>query len=234
MFRKSLLLLGSIGLIVILIVGALFAYIYISGGTGEASEDVTTNAEQLSADKPGQTVFRIVQQESQASFTLQEDLRGIRTTVVGTTDQVAGDILVDSENPQGTQLGTIRINLRTLATDSGSRDRAIRGQILQSAKDQYEFTEFVPQSITGLPESVTVGQPFSFQVNGNLTLVDTTQPVTFEVTVTPVSGERIEGTGTTTVLRSDYGLQIPRVRGVANVTDEVELAIDFVATAVTA
>ncbi len=234
MGKRLLTLVGAVAVIGFLIVAAAGVYIYVSGGSGEASEEVTENAEQLSADSPNQKVFRIVQDESSVSFTLDEDLRGVRTTVVGLTNQVAGDIQVDVENPANTQVGTIRINLRTLETDNDFRNRAIRSEILNSAQDEYEFTEFVPTAITGLPESVTVGQPFTFQVTGDLKLVDTTRPVTFEVTVTPVSEDRIEGVGTATVLRSDYGLNIPNAPGVANVTDEVELKIEFVAVAVAA
>ena len=50
--------------------------------------------------------------------------------------------------------------------------------------------------------------------------------------VTPVSETRIEGSAHATVLRADYGLQIPNAPGVANVSEEVGLEIDFVATAV--
>ena len=44
-----------------------------------------------------------------------------------------------------------------------------------------------------------------------------------------VSEDRIEGSGSAVVLRSDFGLQIPSVPNVANVSDEVILEIDFVA-----
>ncbi|MCL4876476.1 MAG: YceI family protein [Anaerolineae bacterium] len=232
MTRRILTLIAGAALAGVLVVIAIGVYLYVSGGSGEASEDVNENAQQLSADSPSEMVFRIVQDESRVSFILEEDLRGVRTTVIGTTNDVAGDIQVDLENPANTQIGAIRINLRTLATDNDFRNRAIRSEILQSARDEYEFTEFIPTAIEGLPETVSVGQPFTFQVTGDLKLVDTTRSVTFEVTVTPVSEERLEGTGTATVLRSDYGLKIPDVPSVANVTDEVQLTIDFVAVAV--
>lgn len=232
MTRRILTLIAGVALAGVLVVIAIGVYLYVSGGSGEASEAVNENAQQLSADSPSEIVFRIVQDESRVSFILEEDLRGVRTTVIGTTNDVAGDIQVDLENPANTQIGAIRINLRTLATDNDFRNRAIRGEILQSARDEYEFTEFIPTAIEGLPETVSVGQPFTFQVTGDLKLVDTTRSVTFEVTVTPVSEERLEGTGTATVLRSDYGLKIPDVPSVANVTDEVQLTIDFVAVAV--
>ncbi len=208
------------------------AYIYVSGGSGEASEDVNENAQQLEANEPNETVFRIQQESSQVSFTLEEDLRGQRVTVVGTTNDVAGDILINRSSPELSTIGAIRINLRTLATDNGSRDRMMRSQILNSAQDEFEFTEFTPTSVEGLPSEVTIGEPFTFQVTGDLPLAGTTNSITFEVTVTPISETEIQGVGVTTVLRSDYGLNIPSVPSVANVTDEVELRIEFTSVAV--
>jgi len=175
--------------------------------------------------------FNIVPEESQVTFTLEEDLRGVRTVVVGTTDQVAGQIQIDFADPSASRMGSIRINIRTLETDTEFRNRAIRSEILQSAKPDYEFSDFTPKTITGLPESVAVGDTFTFQVTGDLPLAGVTREVTFDVTLTVVSETRIEGTGTALVLLSDYGLQIPSVPSVANVTDEVALEIQFVAVA---
>ena len=232
MIRRISIFFGAIIALLVIAGAAAYIYLVITGGSPEASEEITENVEQLDSATDSQTVFRIIQEESRVRFTLEEDLAGVRTTVIGETNQVAGDILIDRATPSNSQIGAIRINLRTLETDRSSRDRMMRSQILQSAKDEFEFTEFEPTHMTGLPESVSVGEAFSFQVTGNLPLAGVTKEVTFEVTVTPVSEERIEGSGTTTVLRSDYGLQIPNVQQVANVTDEVRLEIAFVAVVV--
>ncbi len=53
--------------------------------------------------------------------------------------------------------------------------------------------------------------------------------MTFDVTVTVVSESRMVGTASTVVARTDYNLNIPSVPNVANVGEEVELYIDFVA-----
>lgn len=173
--------------------------------------------------------FSIVGEESRVRFMLNEELRGQPVRVRAETDQVAGCIYIDVANPQNTLLAPIEINLRTLETDSENRNRAIRSQILESAKDEYEFTQFVPTAITGLPTSVTIGQPFTFQVTGDLKLREITNSVTFEVTVTPITETRIEGKGTAQVTREAYDLNIPSVPGVANVSNEVDLEIEFVA-----
>jgi polyisoprenoid-binding protein YceI len=199
--------------------------------TAEATPEATTEAttEAAAAPESNLVVFNIASEQSEVRFTLSEVLNGSPKTVVGSTDQVAGQIAVDFGNPQASQVGEIRINVRTLATDSGMRDRMIRGQILESSRDEYEFASFVPTAISGLPESITLGEPITFQITGDLTLRTITQPVTFDVTVMPESETQISGTAVTTVQRADFELNIPRVPSVADVSEEVKLEIEFVA-----
>ncbi|MDX2163707.1 MAG: YceI family protein [bacterium] len=220
-----------IGIVVVALIGvAAVAALLIAGGSGEASQAIT--APTLAASTAGETtVFSIVPEESEVRFSLGEDLRGERVTVVGTTDQVAGQLEVDFATPANSEIGVIRINVRTLRTDNEFRDRAIRGFVLQSAEDRFEFAQFMPNTLTGMPESVTLGEPFTFQITGDLQLREIMQPVTFDVTVTPISETRIEGTASATVTRAQYELTIPNAPGVANVSEEVLLEIDFVAVA---
>lgn len=196
-----------------------------------ATQEATTEATAEASSSGELIVYNIVTDQSNVSFTLTEDLRGVPTTVVGETDQVAGQLAVDFANPQNSQVGEIRINARTLQTDSDFRNRAIRGEILQSAQDAYEFITFIPTEVTGLPETITEGQQFSFQIVGNLTIRDITQPVTFETTIISFSDTALEGYATATVQRGDFNLQIPNVPSVANVSESVDLRIDFGAEA---
>ncbi len=172
-------------------------------------------------------LFEIVPAESEARFLIDEVLRGAPVTVAGTTDQVAGQIAVDPSNPASTRLGVIQINARTLATDNEFRNRAIKNVILRT--NEFEFVTFTPTAITGLPENVSVGQPITFQITGELTVTDVTRPVTFDVTVTPVSESELEGLASTTILYRDFGLTIPDSPAVDTVADEVRLELAFVA-----
>lgn len=151
-------------------------------------------------------------------------------TVIGTTDQVAGQIAVDPSEPSNTQVGVIQVNARTLTTDSDFRNRAIKNAILET--DTYEFITFTPTQIVGLPQSGMVGQSYTFQIVGDLTIKDVTRQVTFDVTANPVSETRLEGTASTTIAYADYGITIPSVPAVASVEDSVRLELDFVATPV--
>ena len=214
---------------------AVMAFIWFSGGSGQASVPINAEcAEEVISRNAGATVFRIVPEESEVRFIIHEELFGEPKEVIGRTSEVAGDVLVNVSNPARSEVCTIRINARTLVTDNEFRNRAIRGQILQSSQDEFEFAEFTPTAITGLPETITVGEPVNFQITGDLRVRDIVNPVTFEATATLVSDTRLEGSASTTVTRSQYNLTIPNAPGVANVTEEVGLEIDFVAEAVPA
>jgi len=175
----------------------------------------------------GLKVYEISQADSQVRFQLDEDLRGQRTTVIGVTDQVAGEIAVDLSDLPSTQVGLIQINARTLATDNNFRNRAIQNQILETG--DYEFITFSPTSVEGLPASAAIGEEVEFVLAGDLTIRDITNSVQFFVSATAVSEDQLVGTASASVFRADYGLEIPSVPNVANVDEEVELYIDFVA-----
>lgn len=177
----------------------------------------------------GPVIYQINSASSQVRFELDEDLRGVRTTVVGTTNQVAGEIAVNMSDLTQTQVGVIQINARTLETDNRNRNRAMQNEILDTGS--YEFITFTPTAVTGLPASAAVGDTFTFTIEGDLTIRNVTLPVVFTVEATAVSESQISGTASTIVNRGDYGLTIPNVPSVANVEEEVELYIDFTAEA---
>jgi polyisoprenoid-binding protein YceI len=66
---------------------------------------------------------------------------------------------------------------------------------------------------------------------GDLTIRDVTLPVVFDVTATVDSMGQVSGAAVAVIERSDYGLVIPSVPLVANVSEAVQLEIDFVAVA---
>ncbi len=214
----------------------------VASGGSTATADVSATGQPASASAPeatetvaaaagasGAVLARIVPEESEVRFLIDEVLNGSPKTVVGTTNQVAGEISVDPNDPSQTRVGVIQVNARTLTTDSGMRNRTIANRILQTG--QYEFITFMPTSIVGLPEQGAIGPAYSFQIVGNLTIRDVTKEVTFDVSATAQSESRLEGSATTTIRYADYGISIPSVPQVASVGDEVKIEIDFVAAA---
>lgn len=189
-------------------------------------------AEPTAAPASQPIIFEIEQATSQARFSIDEILNGSPKTVIGVTDQVAGQLAVDPTNPTSAQVGQILINARGFTTDSGNRNNAIKNRILRT--NEFEFITFTPTTISGLPASAAVGAPITFQVTGDLTMLETTRSVTFDVTLTPLSESELSGTATATILYADWGIQIPQVPQVAGVDEDVILELAFTARPVAA
>ncbi len=177
----------------------------------------------------GQQTYQIRQESSQARFVIDEVLRGSPFTVNGTTNQISGQILVDPTRPSSAQLGTIRIDARTFATENSQRDRAIQNWVLQTA--QYPEITFTPKQLMGLPATGNVGETYTFQIVGDLTVHGVTREETFDATLTPASSDRLVGDASTTIRYADWGISIPQVPAVAGVNEVVQLQLRFVATA---
>jgi polyisoprenoid-binding protein YceI len=187
--------------------GGLAATEPVSSGLGEAA------------------VFQIDPTASEVRFVIDEVLNGSPNTVTGTTQVISGVIQVDPSQPSLSIVGPITVDAASLATDNNLRNGAIRRFILQ-ANDFPEIV-FVSTAVEGLPAPATAGETYSFSLTGDLTIRDITRPVTFEVTITVESNDRLTGSANATIQRSDFDLDIPSVPQVAEVSSDVILEIDF-------
>jgi polyisoprenoid-binding protein YceI len=197
---------------------------------GVAIEATNAPAEEASAAM-GALTYAIDAAQSEVRFTLTELLMGNPTTVIGRGNGIEGSVTVNFDDYSQTTISPIVIDASLLATDNNMRNGQIRRAILQTNNSEFQFINFIPTTVDGLPESVTVGEPFDITVTGDLTIRTITQPMTFEITVTPVSETEIQGIARATLLRADFDLQIPSVPSVADVSEEVLLEFDFVALA---
>jgi polyisoprenoid-binding protein YceI len=220
-----------VALIAVISIGSFF---YLTRDIAAPSQAVQTSVEQLeTSDESGsEVVYRISQDDSQAEYIINEVLNGADKTVVGTTNEVAGDILLNLSDLSQSEIGEISINARTFATDDDRRDNSVARFILQSESDDNEFITFQPTNISALPDNAAVGDTLDFQATGDLTIAGMTQSVTFDVTATLETEDQVVGTAETTVNYADFNLSIPDVPFVASVEDQVVLTLDFVANAV--
>ena len=231
-----------------------FAFIWFSGGSGQPTTqlttpplaaDTTTAAEvpapttddavpttTATTSESGSPRIFVLDEGSQARFELDEELRGSPKHVVGTTPEVVGQVRFDPTDPAGAEFSDIVINARTFQTDSSNRDRAIRSAVvLDSGSDEFELITFHPTSVDDLVGPLGVGDTVTFTVTGELSIKGVAQPTTFDVEATWLDENTLEGTAEAVVDRTDFGIGIPSVASVANVTEEVLIALDFVAVA---
>lgn len=173
------------------------------------------------------TVYRIDAGQSEAHYEVGETFfQGNRFVVaIGRTQGIAGDVLVDFANPANSQIGTIVIDVSQLTSDESRRDNYIRNNGLESSR--YPQATFVPTKIEGLPASVKPGDTLTLKVTGDLTVKETTKPVTFEVTLL-AAADKLTGSAVTQILLSDFGVGPIQIAMLAT-EDEAKLAFDFVA-----
>lgn len=195
------------------------------GGT-DAPAETTPLPQGMDFDEASQ-IYELVPGSSEARFLIGEILRGEPKTVIGKTDQVSGQLAVNLDDPSTAAVGPIQVDVRTLVTDNGFRNRAIETRILLSRV--FQHITFTPTAVTGLPDTITPGDVVEFQIVGDLTIVEATNPVVFDVTAVPVSETRIEGSARTTIQRADFDLFVPSATGVAGVEEDIILEIDFTA-----
>jgi polyisoprenoid-binding protein YceI len=191
----------------------------------EQQEPTAEPTDQAETDQSSEYTIR--SESSEARFYIDELLRGEPKKVEGITQAVSGSVIIEALDPLAVTIQPIEIEASTFVTDNNFRNRAISDAILQT--NRFPTIVFTPTFVTGLPESAAPGESYSFEVTGELTIRDTTLPVTFQVTLSADSLESISGSASTTINRTDYGLNIPSVPQVANVSEEVVLEFDFTA-----
>ncbi len=106
------------------------------GPETDLPEDLTPEGP-LEPENP--LVYRIVPERSETRFYIDEVLFGDQKTVVGRTNDISGEILLDMASPKAVQIGLIEINALSILTDDSFRNRALRSQILESNKDEFQF-----------------------------------------------------------------------------------------------
>jgi polyisoprenoid-binding protein YceI len=181
------------------------------------------------ASSGNNVVYKIVPGESVVTYEVGETFFNQNNRfalAIGTTTDINGEITIDEVNPQNSSIGPITIDVSKFTSDSSRRDRTIRDRFLQSS--QYPIATFVPTAIEGLPGSYTPGQELSFKVTGDLTVKETTKPVTFDVTAKIVDGDLI-GTATTTISLNEFGVGPVEIAGMLKTEDEAKLTLALVA-----
>jgi polyisoprenoid-binding protein YceI len=177
----------------------------------------------------GEILLKIVPEESTVFYEVGETFLNQNNrfaTAIGKTSQVNGEIYANPENPLKSRLGAFAIDISTFESDSTRRDNAIRRDWLESST--YPLATFVPRSITNLPDTYVPGEPYTFEVQGELTVKQTTLGVTFVVTA-QYEQEQLTGSAETEILMSDFKIGPISIGGVLNTEDTVKIRFDFVA-----
>jgi polyisoprenoid-binding protein YceI len=104
----------------------------------------------------------------------------------------------------------------------------VKNFILHANDAGKEFITFKSTRITGFPKSIS-SAPFSLTIVGDLTIAGVTKQVVFQAASVTVTEQQVEGVAKATIKRSDYGLIIPSIPFVANVSDTFTVSLDVAA-----
>ncbi|MES3017404.1 MAG: YceI family protein [Bacteroidota bacterium] len=220
-------------IILLIILAGYGVYAYVTRPIAAPTTDIEGEVEHLSSTEEqsmaGQKVLRVVSLQSKAEFKLTEDLNGKPTVVVGTTNQIAGDIAIRAEAPSSMTIGEVKVDARTFKTDNANRDGAIGRLILKSEEKGNEYVTFKTTSVAGLPNMIETGKEFSYTITGDLTIRGITKKVIFDAKSALAADGSLTGNAQTTVAYADYGMTIPDFPFLANVDKTTELSVSFVA-----
>ena len=160
-------------------------------------------APKLTAAGPDQVVYRVDPYRSSVAYEVEETLAGNSNTARGETSGIAGDILVDSANPQASTIGEIVVNVEQLKSDQTIRDNRLRHDFLQSTR--YPLARLTTTSVTGFPAVIDEGSEYELQVTSDLTVRDITKSYTYTAKVTR-SGDSLRVFATIDTKLSDFGI----------------------------
>jgi polyisoprenoid-binding protein YceI len=146
---------------------------------------------------------------------------------VGVTNAIEGEFQVAADGAIAGEVTRMRVDLRTLKSDSPRRDNAIRGRWLES--DTYPYADFVSTDALDLPTDYAEGDEVTFTLVGDMTVRDVTKSVTWVVTGVLQDGV-VTGQATTSIVMSDFGFDPPNIANMIKVEDKADLTVNFVAT----
>ncbi len=179
--------------------------------------------------------FVIVPRASTASYSVNEeffggalDRLGIEPGLVdtiGSTQEVKGRMQLNLSDLANPVVGSrFTVDISTLSSNQDRRDKRIRSNNLESSR--FPLAEFTITSLESVPGEYSDGQEVTFKANGDITIREITQPVTFDVTAT-LAGDTITGMATTPLKMTDFGFDPPNFAGVFRVEDDFTVNVDF-------
>ena len=190
---------------------------------------VTATPHSTSTDASLRT-FQIVSAQTTASYSVHENLiieNKPNNEAIGKTNEVTGSLQIRT-SPSPLVAGmNIKVDLRTLRSDSSRRDNYIQRNTLETAT--YPYATFVSVSTQGLPANYTDGQTLNFQLIGNMTMHGKTNAETFDVKDAKIVGNTITGTATSTIYMTDFDIEPPNLANIAISQNNVVVTLNFTA-----
>ncbi|HYD09517.1 MAG TPA: YceI family protein [Acidimicrobiales bacterium] len=156
-----------------------------------------------------------------AGFRIQEELAGIgQTTAVGRTGGVTGEMTIDGTTVTD---ATFEVDMTTITTNESRRDDRVQ-QALET--EQFPTATFTLTEPIDLGDGADSGDPVQVTAVGDLTIHGVTKAIEL-----PIEAQLVDGTivvvGSTDVVFSDYGVEVPQAQIVLSVEDHGVLELQL-------
>lgn len=178
----------------------------------------------------------MVTDESQASYIVNEEflvdalsklgIEAGRVVVVGTTPGVTGEIRLNFGSPDLLEAAQFTVDMTGLRTDQNRRDNWLQDNAIET--NRFPEATFVATAVSGLPVTYTEGEEIGFQLTGDLTVRDVTNPVTFDVSAS-LTGNTLRGTATLPLQMTDFGITPPDFVNTLTVANSFSIEVAIVA-----
>jgi polyisoprenoid-binding protein YceI len=164
---------------------------------------------------------------SEARYRVKEQFarRNVPNDAIGKTREVTGAIFFDGSGSLVAEDSILKVDLSALRSDDDDRDDYLRGDSLESEK--FPLAEFVVTGTPGMPWPLPREGEVNFQLQGDMTIRDTTSPVVWEVTA-QFSPDQLVGTARTHFDFARFHLTRPSRLYLLSVEDDIRLELDFV------
>ena len=171
--------------------------------------------------------YGIVTEGSEVRYRVREQLVGVNlpSDAVGTTNAIAGAIVLDAQGRVVPSESRFTVDLRTLKSNEARRDGYIGKYTLET--ETYPNVTFVPTEARRLPFPLPGSGTVPFELMGDLTVKNVTRKVAWDATAS-FDGPMVRVRARTAFHFGDFGLRQPRVSVVLSVEDNIKLEADLV------
>lgn len=172
-------------------------------------------------------IFEIDSANTSATYSVEETFfneNNRLNTAIGKTSKVAGQMILNYNDPTQSAFGTFLVDLSVLKSDSDNRDQMIRKQFLESAK--FPLATFTVKRVENFPANPQEGKNLEFKIVGDMLVKQTTREVKWDV-VAVLNGNKLVGKAKTFVLMKDFNFDPPSILFQLAVKDGVTVALDF-------
>lgn len=166
--------------------------------------------------------------DSEATYEINEELQGKPVRVVGKNKGVEGSIVIDSATNK-IMKATIVLDANGFVTDIAKRDENVKALVLKSNQELNKYITFIMTNIEGMPETIVLGTEYDTKVTGDLTISGVTKQITFDTKLKYQEDGSINADAKTTLTYEDFGISVPNLPFLSNVSKTVDLHVALLA-----